>query len=140
MAHRLSAQPLEEGLRPSTCLLAAVLSVGCATTRRPAGPPPNFLLITADSLRADAIDFAPGGMTPVIAALAARGVHFDRAYTVTPWTAPALVSIFTGLYPPTHGVVNRDDTTPKTLPTLPRLLGAKGYLLANLGFFTAVSY
>lgn len=140
MARGLSAQLLEEGLRRIACLLAVILSVGCATAPRAVGPLPNVLLITADSLRADAVDYAPGGMTPAIAALAARGVRFDRAYTVTPWTAPSLVSIFTGLYPPTHGVVNRDDTTPKTLPTLPRLLGSRGYSLANFGFFTAVSY
>ncbi|MBL8113369.1 MAG: sulfatase, partial [Acidobacteria bacterium] len=78
--------------------------------------------------------------TPALAGLAARGARFPRAYTVTPWTAPALVSIFTGLYPPTHGVVNRDDTTPKTLPTLPRLLGQNGYGLVSYGFFTEVSY
>jgi hypothetical protein len=86
------------------------------------------------------MDWSPAGRMPSLAALVARGVRFDRTYTVAPWTSPALVSIFTGLYPPTHGVVNRDDTTPKTLPTLPRLLGARGYTLANYGFFTAVSY
>lgn len=100
----------------------------------------NVLLITADSLRADAIDYTPKGSTPALAALAASGARFTRAFTVTPWTAPSLVSIFTGLYPPTHGVANRDDTTPRTLPTLPRLLAARGYSLANFGFFTAVSY
>ncbi len=130
---------MAEALRPGL-LAAAILAVGCATAPRAAGPPPNILLVTADSLRADAVDFSPGGTTPALAALAARGIRFERAYTVTPWTAPSLVSIFTGLYPPTHGVVNRDDTTPKTLPTLPRLLGAKGYTLANFGFFSAVSY
>jgi membrane-anchored protein YejM (alkaline phosphatase superfamily) len=101
---------------------------------------PNVLLITADSLRADRVDYSPSGRTPALARLAARGARFPRTYTVTPWTAPALVSIFSGLYPPTHGVVNRDDTTPKTLPTLPRLLGQNGYALVSYGFFTEVSY
>lgn len=112
----------------------------CAIVPRRGGPPPNVLLITADSLRADRVDYAPTGRTPVLAALAEQGVRFNRAFTVTPWTAPALVSIFTGLYPPTHGVVQRDDTTPRTLPTLPRLFGSRGYTLRNYGFFTAVSY
>ena len=125
-----------------TVVKALVLAtlVACTTTPRREEPPPNVLLITADSLRADRVEWAAPGRTPALAALAARGVRFDRAYTVTPWTAPALVSVFTGLYPPTHGVVNRDDTTPKKLPTLPRILSARGYTLANYGFFTGVSY
>ena len=127
-------------MKKSFSILFVVLLAACLTTSRHEGPPPNVLLMTADSLRADRVDYAPNGRTPALAALAARGVRFDRAYTVTPWTAPSLVSIFTGLYPLTHGVVNRDDTTPKKLPTLPRLLGARGWTLANYGFFTAVSY
>src|SRR5664279_4882551 len=119
--------------------ILAALGAACATVPRGADRPPNILLITADSLRADRIDWS-GGRTPALAALARRGTRFTRAYTVTPWTAPSLVSIFTGLYPPTHGVENRDDSTPKTLPTLPRLLGARGFTLRNYGFFTAVSY
>ncbi|MFI5181864.1 MAG: sulfatase [Thermoanaerobaculia bacterium] len=121
-------------------LLGAGVLVACTTAIRREGPRPNVLLMTADSLRADRLDWTTGGRTPALASLAARGIRFDRAYTVTPWTAPSLVSIFTGLYPTTHGVVNRDDTTPKTLPTLPRILGARGYTLKNYGFFTAVSY
>jgi len=116
----------------------ALAVAACATAPRGA-PPPGILLITADSLRADRIDWS-GGRTPALAMLARRGTRFERAYTVTPWTAPSLVSIFTGLYPPTHGVENRDDATPKALPTLPRLLGARGYSLRNYGFFTEVSY
>lgn len=120
--------------------LAAALSTACAPASRPVAPPPNVLLLTADSLRADAVDWRPGGATPALASLAARGVRFENAYTVAPWTAPSLVSVFTGLYPPTHGVVHRDDTTPATLPTLPRLLSERGFSLANFGFFTTVSY
>jgi choline-sulfatase len=125
-------------LRGAAAILAA-LGAACATAPRRAERPPNILLITADSLRADRIDWT-GGRTPALAALARRGTRFTRAYTVTPWTAPSLVSIFTGLYPPTHGVENRDDSTPKALPTLPRLLGARGFTLRNYGFFTAMSY
>jgi arylsulfatase A-like enzyme len=129
---------VKESLRGAAAILAA-LGAACATVPRRAERPPNVLLVTADSLREDRIDWT-GGRTPALAALARRGTRFTRAYAVTPWTAPSLVSIFTGLYPPTHGVENRDDSTPKTLPTLPRLLGARGFTLRNYGFFTAVSY
>ncbi|HEX5855150.1 MAG TPA: sulfatase [Thermoanaerobaculia bacterium] len=124
--------------RAGVAILAAAVAA-CGSVPRGVEQRPNILLITADSLRADRIDWS-GGRTPALAALARRGTRFTRAYTVTPWTAPSLVSIFTGLYPPTHGVENRDDSTPKALPTLPRLLGARGFTLRNYGFFTAVSY
>ncbi|MEO6325399.1 MAG: sulfatase [Thermoanaerobaculia bacterium] len=125
----------------SACLSDSPRSSPSRTKVSPASAArPNVLLITVDSLRADALDWSLDGATPALAAMAAAGTRFDRAYTVTPWTAPALVSIFTGLYPPTHGVANRDDTTPRTLLTLPRLLARRGYTLANFGFFTSVSY
>src|SRR5665647_395619 len=97
-------------LRGAAAILAA-LGVACATAPRGVERPPNILLITADSLRADRIDWS-GGRTPALAALARRGTRFTRAYTVTPWTAPSLVSIFTGLYPPTHGVESSRFSTP----------------------------
>lgn len=132
---------MREGALAAAPLLAALALGACATSPEPRpGPPPNVLLLTADSLRADAVSYDPSGPTPALAALAAGGTRFPNAFTVAPWTAPALVSIFTGLYPPTHGVVNRDDTTPATLPTLPRLFAARGFTLANFGFFTTVSY
>jgi choline-sulfatase len=142
VALRLAAQPVAASVKTPAVLAAAALAVslGCGAPAPSRVSRPNVALITVDSLRADRIDYTPGGRTPAIAALAARGVRFDRAFTVTPWTAPALVSIFTGLYPPTHGVVHRDDTTPRKLPTLPRILGSLGYTLRNYGFFTAVSY
>ena len=130
-------------LVPGIALALAALATRCVSGPGRAGPRWNVLLLTADSLRADRVDTSDttaNGRTPNLARLARRGTVFNRAYTVTPWTAPSVVSILTGLYPATHGVVNRDDTTPRAVPTLPRLLAARGYALANFGFFTAVSY
>ncbi|MEM1250758.1 MAG: alkaline phosphatase family protein, partial [Acidobacteriota bacterium] len=68
--------------------------------------PRNLLLISADSLRVDRLAvFRTGGLElDALDRLAARGVTYRRAQSVTPWTAPAMVSVFTGLYPPSHGV------------------------------------
>lgn len=103
---------------------------------------PSIVVLSIDSLRVDALrPFAPDGVeVPAIAQLVARGTAFDNAWAVAPWTAPSMVSVFTGLYPPSHGVVFRDDTTPADLPTLFRILGARGYQLGNLAFFSAISY
>ena len=43
--------------------------------------------------------------TPFIDGLAKRGVRFERAYSTTSWTAPAMVSMLSSTYPSQHGVV-----------------------------------
>src|SRR6185436_3858404 len=55
----------------------------------PSGP--NLLLITIDTLRADRVGAygAPTGATPVLDALAGRGVRFDEAQTAVPLTGPS---------------------------------------------------
>jgi len=124
--------------------LVCLLASACTLARRPAPqPPPSVLVIVADSLRCDRLRlFNPedGVATPAIEELARRGIVFTNAWAVAPWTAPSVVSLFTGLYPPSHGVVFRDDTTPRSLHTLPRVLATRGYRLGNFAFFSDVSY
>jgi hypothetical protein len=57
---------------------------------------PNVFVVVIDSLRADrvrpsAADAA--GATPALAALAARGVTFERAYAQASWTKPSVASL-----------------------------------------------
>src|SRR5215207_8698149 len=74
----------------------------CRTSPAPApAAPPNVLLVTIDTLRADRIG---AGIAPTLDRLAARSVQFVNARTVAPLTLPAHVSIMTGQLPPTHGV------------------------------------
>ena len=66
----------------------------------------SVLLITLDTTRADRIGaygFADIE-TPHLDRLAAEGVLFEQAQAVAPLTLPAHSSIFTGEYPPAHGV------------------------------------
>jgi tetratricopeptide (TPR) repeat protein len=92
--------------------------------------PPNLVLITMDTTRADhlgAWGYAPAH-TPNLDALAARGTRFVRVDTAAPITLPSHATILTGLFPPRHGV--RDNGTfvlsPK-IETLARRLTAHGY-------------
>ena len=77
--------------------------------RLPDGVGPNHLsvlLITLDTTRADRIGaygFADIE-TPHLDRLAAEGVLFEQAQAVAPLTLPAHSSIFTGEFPPAHGV------------------------------------
>ena len=113
-------------------LLQLFLS-GC--TKQKAGKidriPPNVLLITIDTLRADRLGYIAGekkSKTPSIDALAKNGKVFTRAYTAVPLTLPSHSSIFTGLHPIQHGVhQNVPVTLSPKIPTFTTILKKKGY-------------
>lgn len=65
----------------------------------------NVLLVVLDTTRADAVGLygSPRAATPTLDHLAADGVAFTQARSVSAWTLPAHASIFTGLYPSRHG-------------------------------------
>jgi arylsulfatase A-like enzyme/Flp pilus assembly protein TadD len=101
-------------------LLAGTVACGRAEEQpAPADAPrraENLLLITIDTLRADAVGAygSSTARTPSLDALAGRGLRFDRAFAPTPITLPSHASLLTGLYPPGHGarhngVAMRDD-------------------------------
>ncbi|HVS17130.1 MAG TPA: sulfatase-like hydrolase/transferase, partial [Planctomycetota bacterium] len=62
--------------------------------------------MTLDTTRADALGCYGGSpeVTPHLDRLARESVRFDQARSVAPLTLPAHASMFTGLYPPRHGV------------------------------------
>ena len=73
-----------------------------------AADPPNVLLVTIDTLRADRVGsygYQPAA-TPTLDALAARGVRFKTAIAHAPLTGPSHASILTGLTPLGHGFRN----------------------------------
>jgi arylsulfatase A-like enzyme len=106
------------------------LAIGCAA---PSAPPPNVLVITLDTTRADALSPYGGlqGLTPAADRLAREGVLFTRASTVTPLTIPAHASLHTGLLPPRHGVRdNGDFVLADRHGTLAEAFAAAGYATA----------
>ena len=94
------------------------------TTKRP-----NVFFYLIDALRADHLQ--PYGyekeISPNIAQFAGESVLFERAYAQSSWTRPAVTSILTGLYPSTHGTMDRADMIAESIPTLQSLLRAAGY-------------
>jgi arylsulfatase A-like enzyme len=66
---------------------------------------PNIVLFMPETLRADAVfgDQAGRAVTPNMDALGAEGVCFERCYAQHSVCSPSRVSMFTGLYPHTHG-------------------------------------
>jgi arylsulfatase A-like enzyme/Flp pilus assembly protein TadD len=75
------------------------------------GPVPkqNVLLVTIDTLRADALGSYGGvAATPALDRLARDGVRFDFAHAHAVLTLPSHASILTGAYPFQHGI--RDNS------------------------------
>jgi arylsulfatase A-like enzyme/Tfp pilus assembly protein PilF len=75
----------------------------------PAGEKPSdlsVLLVTLDTTRADHMGAYgyQGIETPAFDRIAREGVLFEHAESAAPLTLPAHSSIFTGLFPPEHGV------------------------------------
>lgn len=66
----------------------------------------NLILISVDTLRADRLSCYgySNNPTPVFDRWASEGVRFERAYTENPLTLPAHATLFTGIYPPSHGI------------------------------------
>jgi len=91
---------------------------------------PDVVLVTIDTLRADALGFAGNrrAETPVLDRLAVTGRVFPEAHAHNVATLPSHTNILTGLYPYQHGV--RDNSgfrLAPTFPTLATLLHAAGY-------------
>lgn len=118
-----------------------------AEAATPLSEMPDVVVILIDTLRSDhlATYGYDAETAPYLSALANESVVFDRAYSTSSWTAPSTASLFTGLYPPRHGVTVgfraqsktaevEDETElmdlvtmPTSLPTLPQLFQAAGY-------------
>jgi arylsulfatase A-like enzyme/Flp pilus assembly protein TadD len=114
-----------------SALAAAALPVTNAAAKAPAGPASrDILLITIDTLRADAPGFAGNrrSQTPVLDRLAGQGRVFTNTHAHNVVTLPSHTNILTGLYPFQHGV--RDNTgfrLPASVPTLATVLQGAGY-------------
>jgi arylsulfatase A-like enzyme/thioredoxin-like negative regulator of GroEL len=92
----------------------------------------NVLLVTIDTLRADALGCYGGpAATPALDALASGGERFTFAHAHAVNTLPAHASILTGLYPFTHGVHDNSGFRLKDgTSTIATELKSKGFATA----------
>jgi len=92
-------------LRAAACAALALVLGACSGEP---GPPPNVLVITLDTVRADRLGIygaKRAGITPRLDAFAAQCVVFDDAFANSSFTPPTHASIFTSLYPAEHGLM-----------------------------------
>lgn len=108
---------------------------------RPVSKQPNLVLVILDTLRQDVfrevVDRTEEGRR--FHEAVADAAWFDNAIAASPWTAPSVGSIHTGLYPVEHGFGHRTGPGPSGFPrmdasvvTLAQTLGNRGYRTAGL--------
>ncbi|MGH9366475.1 MAG: sulfatase-like hydrolase/transferase [Thermoanaerobaculia bacterium] len=117
-------------------LLAASFSLSCRAREAPsaaAGPPRiarDVLLLTIDTLRADAVGFGGNarGTSPNLDRFASEGRVFSFAHAHNVLTLPSHANILTGLYPYEHGI--RDNAgfrLSSKFETMATILKARGF-------------
>ncbi len=100
---------------------------------------PNVILITLDALRPDhlsAYGYARE-TSPELDAIAKDGVLFTHAYANSSWTRASVATMFTSLYPSTHGVNGLGTGIASSLTILPEAMKAAGY---TTGIFSANAF
>lgn len=115
-------------IRQWLCVIGLAASALAATGDAPAAPP-NVIVITLDTTRADRMGFlgSKRGLTPNLDAFARQSAVFTQAYSQAPLTPVSHATIFTGTYPQFHQVLDFPMPLAKDLPFAPDILHAHGY-------------
>ncbi len=101
-----------------------LLLIGCSPDR-----PPSVLIVTWDTVRADALE-SQGGTAPVptFDRIAREGARFTEAISPCPITLPAHATIWTGRFPISHGIHNNGvSVLADEAETLAEILQKRGY-------------
>jgi arylsulfatase len=97
------------------------------------GRPPQVLLISADTLRDDAVGSREGGpATPALDRLAAGGERFTPHYAGATWTKPSHAVLLTGYGVGVLRTLALEDTLPGAVPTLAERFRAAGFRTGGL--------
>jgi len=95
----------------------------------------KILFVTTDQQRYDTLGCNGGNIarTPVVDALAASGVRYERAVPQSVVCMPSRSTMLTGQYPTTHGVWMNGVPLPVDAPSVAALLYRAGYRTALVG-------
>jgi arylsulfatase A-like enzyme len=118
--------------RQGALLFALIAGLACGPNvgeQRALDPRPNIVLISMDTTRADHLSVYgyERPTSPRIDALAREGVRFEIAYAPSATTGPTHASLFTSLYPTTHGVRKNGRSLGSGFDTLAEILERAGF-------------
>jgi arylsulfatase A-like enzyme len=111
-------------------LVGRVRGGGAAADWRIAPRPgaPDVVVYLIDTLRPDVLGAYGGpGPTPALDRLASQGLLFERAYSTSSWTRPAVASLVSGLPVSAHGVKSEAFALPEGVATLAERFRLRGY-------------
>ncbi len=108
-------------------LLLLACSAGAQTAKRP-----HVLLVSIDTLRADTLHVYgfEQEISPNIDAIAGRGALFEDVMATIGKTGPSFSSLFSSLYPPTHGARRNGLAINPDVAVLPQILSEAGWTTA----------
>ncbi|NNL68019.1 MAG: sulfatase [Myxococcales bacterium] len=106
-------------------ILAGLVALGCSGGSDPDERAVRVVLVTLDTLRADAL-----ASMPRLAARAESGRRFPNAFAASPATQPTHASLFTGLHPWQHGVSRNGLVLDDAYLTVAERLKAAGFTTA----------
>jgi arylsulfatase A-like enzyme len=122
---------MKHPLQSAVCLFSISLIIGTSAF---AADKPNILWLTSE-------DHGPqmgcygdqNARTPNVDALAAKGMIFNRAWSVAPVCAPARTAIISGLYPSSSGGLHMRSmvSLPSEIKLYPQYLREAGYYCTN---------
>jgi arylsulfatase A-like enzyme len=118
---------------PTAALALALAACAPEAPRRPAHP--DVLVYLVDTLRRDHVSLYGYGRdtTPRLAEFARDAVVFEDAYSPSAWTKPAVATLLSGLNPPRHGAITRENRLPPEITLLGERLEPLGYRTAAVG-------
>lgn len=102
--------------------------------------PPNVILISLDTVRADRLGCYgyDKPTSPNLDAFARSAVQFEEAIATSSWTLPSHASIFTGVGPRVHGAIHQYEVAiPQEFELLTEVAASAGYRTAG---FTGGGY
>lgn len=124
-------------LRTSTIIEIAfaatiIALAGCG----PAQSPPNILLLSIDTLRADHLgcygnDMWDRSPSPTLDRLASQGILFERCFAPRGQTVPSIASMLTGKYPISHSVRENHMLLSEKHITFIQRMKQNGYVTAG---------
>jgi arylsulfatase A-like enzyme len=90
---------------------------------------PDIFIILVDTLRRDHLSFYGyhRPTSPRIDRLFEQSIVFPAAYTPSTWTVPSIATLFSGLYPTSHGVYGLNLHLPEDAVTLAEQFSSYGY-------------
>ena len=94
---------------------------------------PDIVFLVLDTQRSDRLSCYgyPREISPHIDRFSQTATRFGNAVAAAQWTVPSHASMFTGLYPSAHQVVQSYSVLPPEITTLAERLSAGGYYTAG---------